>query len=230
MTPPLARPKIVLVHATQLAIAPVATALAEIWPEAEVVSLLDESLAVDRAKTAALTADLSGRIGKWADHAEQVGGDGVLFTCSAFGPAIEAANRSCAIPVLKPNQAMFDDALTQGPRAALLYSFAPAGASMAEEFFEAARARGVAASLEKIFVPDALEALRAGDAARHDKLIAEAASAITRVDSIMLAQFSMARARDAAQAVAGAAVLTSPVAAVTKLKTLITGPKTAFSR
>ena len=42
-------PRIGLIHATPLAIAPAASAFAEHWPEAEVVNLLDESLQSDAA-------------------------------------------------------------------------------------------------------------------------------------------------------------------------------------
>ncbi|TQV78667.1 arylsulfatase [Denitrobaculum tricleocarpae] len=214
-------PRIVLIHATQLAMEPISSALTRIWPEAEAISVLDESLSIDRAKTTSLTPDLKKRIADLTNHAGRICADGVLFTCSAFGPAIEAAKTGHNVPVLKPNEAMFDDALTRGNRIALLHTFGPAGASMAEEFRESALARGVTVSLETVFVPDALEALNAGDTARHDKLIADAAAALHEADAIMLAQFSMARAKETAQASVEAPVMTSPDAAVAKLKALI---------
>ena len=66
----------------------------------------------------------------------------VLFTCSAFGPCIEqAAARHTLIPVLKPNEAMIDDAvaaaIAAGGSAAcigLIASFAPTLSSMPPEF------------------------------------------------------------------------------------------------
>ena len=43
--------RIGLVHATSLAVAPALAAFRELWPEAEAVSLVDESLQLDAANT-----------------------------------------------------------------------------------------------------------------------------------------------------------------------------------
>ena len=42
--------RIVLLHATPVAMAPIHTAFSEIWPEAELVNLLDDGLSIDRAR------------------------------------------------------------------------------------------------------------------------------------------------------------------------------------
>ena len=43
-------PRIVLLHATPVAMAPIQSAFAERWPEAETVNLLDDGLSLDRAR------------------------------------------------------------------------------------------------------------------------------------------------------------------------------------
>lgn len=84
-----------------------------------------------------------------------------------------------------------------------------------------ARAQAKDVTLESVCVPAAMTALTAGDAKQHDRLIAEAAARLANCDIVMLAQFSMARARAAVQQVIGDKVLTSPDSAVAKLKTLL---------
>ncbi len=68
-------------------------------------------------------------------YAASTGADAILFTCSAFGPCIEAVAREHApMPVLKPNEAMIEQAAARGHRIGLLSTFAPTLASMPREF------------------------------------------------------------------------------------------------
>ena len=215
----MARRRILLIHATPVAVEPVHQAFIELWPEAEPFDLLDATLSVDRAAAEALTGDLTERLCLLAAYAEQrAGAEAVLFTCSAFGPAIEEAARRTRIPVLKPNQAMFEAALQQGGRVGLLATFEPSISSMAAEFEEMRQAAAAETDLVTRVVPDAMTRLRAGDAEAHNRLVAEAAGALADCDSVMLAQFSTSRARAATEAQLGRPVLTAPHAAVAALR------------
>jgi Asp/Glu/hydantoin racemase len=213
--------RIGLIHAVQVAIEPINQAFSRQWPGAECMNILDDSLSLDRSKSEELTADIHDRIGKLAVYARDGGSDAVLFTCSAFGPAIKAAGDILDVPVLKPNDAMFEASLSHGSRIGMLVSFQPSVASMSQEFDEMIAERNVSAELDIICVPEAMTALRAGDGARHDMLLAEAAGELAHCDAIMLGQFSTARAKPAVTAATGKPVLTSPDTAVEALRRLI---------
>ncbi len=215
------RHRIALIHATRVAIDPIEAAAGAIWPDAETVTILEEGLSADRAKTDALSPDLSDRIMGLAKYADGMGADGVLFTCSAFGGAIEDAAAALSIPVLKPNEAMFEAALAHGPRVVLVYTFAPAAPGMMDEFNALAKKHGREARIGSIYCGGALDALRAGDAGRHDQLIAETVQGITDADVILLAQFSMASAAPLARQGTKTPILTSPESAITKIKHII---------
>jgi Asp/Glu/hydantoin racemase len=210
--------RVALIHAVVVAMQPIEDAFRRSWPEVERVNILDDSLSADREKDADLTPAMFSRLGSLARYAAGNGAQGILFTCSAFGEAIEAAARTAEIPVLKPNEAMFEAALSMGRRLGMLATFAPSVASMEDEFRRMARQRRVEATIESYCVPGAMAALRAGDGARHDALIAEAAPRLRHCDAILLAHFSTARAEAAVSSVLGGAVLTAPGAAVGKLK------------
>jgi aspartate/glutamate racemase len=210
--------RIALIHAVPMAIAPVAAAFDAQWPEAERINLLDDSLSVDRQRAGALTPAIAARIAALADYARACAADGILYTCSAFGAAIEAVARASAIPVLKPNEAMFEDALATGRRIGMLATFPPSVAGMKAEFRAQAGTSG--ATIATICVPDAMGAAQRGDMATHNALLAAAAQRpeAQGFDALMLAQFSMAPACAAVQAVARCPVLTSPASAVRRLK------------
>jgi Asp/Glu/hydantoin racemase len=153
-----------------------------------------------------------------ARYAEDNGADGILFTCSAFGEAIEEAAAKARVPVLKPNEAMFEAALAAGRRLGMLATFEPSVAGMEAEFRDIA---GENAALESFCVPGAMKALQSGDAAEHDQLVAIAAPRYADYDAVLLAHFSTSRAAAAVRAAVRCPVLTAPGAAVTKLKGLI---------
>ncbi|HWA79693.1 MAG TPA: aspartate/glutamate racemase family protein [Acetobacteraceae bacterium] len=213
--------RIALIHAVQAAMQPVEDAFKALWPTARRTNLLDDSLAPDREAAGRLTPELSQRMVALASYAAGTGADAVLFTCSAFGEGIEAAARALSIPVLKPNEAMFEAALDIGGRIGMLATFAPAVASMEEEFRDLARRQGSAATLETFLVPGARAALAAGDLAGHNRLIAGAAARLDHCSAILLAHFSMAIAMDALGARSGRVILSAPASAVAKLKSTI---------
>jgi Asp/Glu/Hydantoin racemase len=214
--------KIALIHATPLAMGPVNAVFEQSWPAAERMNLLDDSLSSDLARAGVINEALVQRFVSLAHYAKDQGADGILFTCSAFGLAIESARESVCVPTLKPNEAMFDEALALcaqlgGPRVVgLITTFAPAALSMRQEF-EAA-AHGLPVRLIGVCATEALPALIAGDSQRHDALVLEQAQALSGCDVLLLGQFSMARTRQAVADVTCLPVLTSPDSAVRSLQ------------
>jgi Asp/Glu/hydantoin racemase len=200
---------------------PIGEAFRQLWPAARVTHLLEDSLSADLAAEGRLTDRMIERFIALARYAQGSGADAVLFTCSAFGAAIEAAAGSVRIPVLKPNEAMLEEALTAGTRIGLLATFEPSIPSLKAELEQMAQRRKIALEITTRAVPAALTALHAGCAADHDRLIADAAQEIGECDALILGQFSMASAANAIPARLRRKVLTSPNSAVTRLKQLL---------
>jgi hypothetical protein len=207
--------RIALIHALKHSIAPVEASFARAWPEAGLMNLLDDSLSADVARDGRLTDAMTARFLALGRYAAGTGADAILFTCSAFGPCIEAVAREQApLAVLKPNEAMVEQAAAHGRRIGLLATFAPTLASMPPEF---------PASVEVVpkLAVGALAALDRGDRGEHDRLVAEASRDLGDCDLIALAQYSMAPAAALVAAATGRVVLTTPDSAVLKLKQLL---------
>ena len=209
--------RIALVHAVKVAIAPVEDAFRRHWPEAELINLLDDSLSRDRNRERDLTPALKRRIAALAEYGIGAGAQAVLYTCSAFGEAIEAVKRAQKVPVLRPNEAMFDEALGHGRRQGMLATFEPSVGALEAEL----RSLKNDVFIKTVCVPEAMTALQAGDGATHDGLLARAAPQLGECDAIMLAQFSTARAHDAVAATVRCPVITSPTSAVLRLRQLL---------
>jgi Asp/Glu/hydantoin racemase len=213
--------RIALIHALTHSVAPTNAEFERAWPECVRMNLLDDSLSADLARSAdGLDDRMTARFLALAAYAVGTGAQGILFTCSAFGPCIDAvAARWPDLPVQKPNAAMIEDAVRaattggRGGRIGLVATFAPTLASMPAEF-----PAGV--EVIPVFAEGALAALCAGDVLTHDRLAAEAARTAHAqgCDVIALAQFSLARAAPAVERAVPLPVLTTPASAVRRLR------------
>ena len=152
---PSPAPRIALIHATRLSMAPIEETFAARWPEAERFHLLEEALAI-------------------------------------------------------------------GTRIGLVATFEPSLGSIGDELRALAQARGVSITITPVFAPDAMAAIGRGEVAAHDRQIAVAARRLASVDVVLLAQFSMARARPAVAAAVAMPVLTSPDSAVDAMRRALT--------
>jgi hypothetical protein len=100
--------RITLVHALKHSIAPIEASFARLWPDARLMNLLDDSLSADLARDGRLTAGMTDRF-----------------------LSLEAVAREHApMPVLKPSEAMIEQAAARGQRIGLLSTFAPTLVSM----------------------------------------------------------------------------------------------------
>ncbi len=204
--------RIALIHALRHSPPPIEAAFRDIWPEATLMNLMDDSLSADLARDGRLTPAMTERFLTLGRYAAGTGAQGVLFSCSAFGPCIEAVAADLSpIPVLKPNEAAIEEAVGIGRRIGLLATFPGTLASMPPEF-----PPGV--ELVPCLAEGALAALDAGDLATHDLLAAEAARALADCDVVLLGQFSLARAAAGVAAACGKPVVSTPGSAVRKLR------------
>ncbi len=191
--------RIALIHALSHSVPPINAVFESQWPRAVRMNLLDDSLSADLARSGALDEDMHQRFSALSTYALSTGADGILFTCSAFGPCIErVAAAHPEIPIFKPNESMIGELQMGSGRLGLIATFEPTLRSMPNEF-------GDGVDLACALAVGALAALERGDTHEHDRLIA--AQAVRLRDDgctrLALAQFSMARARAACHEATG---------------------------
>lgn len=233
MPSPAVPVRIMLIDGLVHSIAPADAAMQEVWPQAMGFHLSDTSLAADLAALGGLTPVLVNRflaLGRYARNLDGAGGRtaGILFTCSAFGPAIQRVRDDLDIPVLAPNEAAFDEALAlcvgrpDGGRIGMIASFAPALEPLMEEMAAMAAATGqMPPELYPIVAVGALDALARGDLAAHDHAAVAALDQVAACDVMVICQFSLARSAALVRSVRSEPVLTTPHAAVSRLRRLV---------
>jgi aspartate/glutamate racemase len=214
-------PKIYLVHAVDVAMPPIVDSFRANWPEARVVNLLEDALMADLAIDGKLTDAMIERFVRIGQYCVKASADAILFTCSAFGPAIDECRRQLSIPVLKPNEAMYEQLVARNGAVSLLATFQPSLPSMLVEIAACARDKGAQITVQPHLVDGALAALQDNRPDDHNRLIAEAAAMQKTCDVIALAQFSMAPARALVATRTSTPILTTPDSAVAKLKSLL---------
>jgi Asp/Glu/hydantoin racemase len=190
------------------------------WPAARISNLLDDGLFA-WVRASGVVPQMYEVFRTLTRYMVSRGADGIVFTCSAFREVIDACIAEFDLPILKPNDAMIERALDIGSRIAVVATVGPTIPSISAEIEQMAAVRGQAVQLVPCVVEGAFDALAGGDAAKHDALVAARAREIQACDVIVLAQFTLSRARNAVAATTDIPVLESPGAAVAKMKAML---------
>lgn len=192
-------------------------------PTVETFNIVDDSLVRQIGAKGGITEDIAARVAAYIGSAASGGADCILVTCSSIGPAVEAAAASVQVPVLRVDQPMADRAVQTGRRIGVIATLPTTLNPTADLVRRMAALAGKSVELTTRLCEGAFEALMAGDAERHDSLVASALRELSRqVDVIVLAQASMARVVDTlSESDRRVPILASPPLAVEHLATVL---------
>jgi Asp/Glu/hydantoin racemase len=207
-------PTVALVHATPAAMAPARTAFAERFPQARLWNLLDDRLIVEAEAAGGLTPALRHRMHTLIRHAVDGGADGVLLSCSMYGPVAVEVAAGYPVPVLASDQALFDTVAEYAARrdrhpgsATRVAVLGPIRAGVDDTV---ARLRDRLASSAAAVTGTVVDGVHDadGDPHRLAQLVVDAARRVERsADVIVLGQFSISPAQPAVQAAVNVPVL-----------------------
>lgn len=179
-------------------------------PTADCFHILNESLLQDLLRGAPQPLVYQ-RVVDQIVLAAQAQPDLIVVTCSSTSPAVDIARRIVTQPILKIDDPMASEAVRSGPRIGLLCTATstvePSSALLHAHAAEQERE----IIIKTVLRPEAYQVLMAGDRARHDAILYEAAIEISNeVDVLVLAQASLAHLRDMLAAELKCPVLASP--------------------
>ncbi len=215
--------RIVLVHAYLHSMAPIDAVFKAEWPQAQTLNLLDETLYADVPPDGTLSDQLYRRVLALLQHCERSGADGIVFTGSTFGPAVEQARDAVTVPVLKADEATGDVAVAAGERILVACTQKRAMAIVRPGLDAAVARAGTPRQITELWVAGAKDVLTAGSLDAHDRMIAEQIAVAGDFDVIVLGQISMAGARAHMPPELARRVITSSEAAVARMRELVGG-------
>jgi aspartate/glutamate racemase len=191
----------------------------EILPEARLINIVDDGLLTDVREAGGLTPLLRRRVIGYGLLAEASGADAILNCCSSVGEAADVLASLVQIPVVKIDDRMAETAVEIAGRIALVATVATTLDPTERLIKRKAQAADKAIITTRYLVDPAFDALLAGDAERHDRLLkAEIERAMSENDVVVLAQGSMARLVSMVQGRSAVPVLSSPRLGVQALR------------
>ncbi len=213
--------KIAFVHTGAPAIPPLVRYYAEAAPDLAVVNLLEDGLLglLAEGKHEVVHARLRNMV---VAGTEVYGAEMAMITCSSVPLAMaNAISAETGIPVIKIDGPMARRAVQLGSRVGVAVTFRPTIEPTSRLLREMAHGRAI--ELVTTVVEGAYDALLSGDTAKHDELLLAGVEQLAAegVDSIVLAQVSMARARNAAQARVSVPVLSSVDTSLSAIRDLL---------
>ncbi|CAN5619909.1 aspartate/glutamate racemase family protein [soil metagenome] len=195
---------------------------AELLPDADVFSVVDESLLRRTIRQGRLQTRTMRRFAGLVASVEDEGVDAILVTCSSLGAAVEAARPLCSVPLLRVDEPMAVQAVRSGDRVGVLATLSTTLEPTVGLVEQVAVREGRQVTVTAELCDGAFEAVAKGDVARHDALVRAGLERLAgRVDVVVLAQASMARVVTDLPESPPVPVLSSPRSAVEQLAAVL---------
>jgi hypothetical protein len=215
-------PSVGIVHTSFVSLEDLKSLFAEILPGVGLVNIVDDSLLREVMASGGVTPGIVRRVCGYVANLESVGVDLVLSQCSSVGEAAEAAASHVAIPVLRIDRPMAEEAVRRGRRIAVVATVASTVAPSVGIVRRAAQEAGRAVEVREHLVDGALRILmEKKDRELHNRLVLEEIRRAEKVsDVIVLAQGSMVVLLPLLGGLS-VPVLTSPRLAVERVRSML---------
>ncbi len=212
--------RVVMIHAVAESMQPTKLAFQEVFPEAELVNLLDEGLFLDFGDQ--LTPSLRRRMTQLICYSAEYGAQAIGLACSVYTPMVEMVCEVVDVPIVSSYGPVMVEAVHAGPRVGLIAAV-PATLRDAEYFLQqAARECGASTEVYPRLAEDLMDVKRyEGEAAFCRRLTEEVDKLAPQVDAVLLTQFSMASALAHLRSTATVPLLSAPHSCARCLKELL---------
>ncbi len=189
--------------------------------ELEVNSLVDEFLVTNARKKGFFPPENRKKLLLDLMSAEAEGADIIIVTCSSLSPFIDEYRSMLSIPVVTIDRQMCRDAASMGVKIAVLATAPTTVEPTTKGIQREADALGKKVEITSLLDEGAMDLLKKGDVKGHDERLKALAERAGDVDVIVLAQASMATAKDVCEKATGKIILTSPGSCIAEAKAIL---------
>jgi Asp/Glu/hydantoin racemase len=214
-------PRVALLSSTRAVFSPMEAAFREVFPEAQIVHLLDETLIDDFRQDGGLSPRSRRKALQMAMTAQDAGVDGILVTCSTLSPSVDDLRPFIATPVVKIDEPVVEQVVQSAQSIALLTTADSVLKSVEPLVLDKARQAGRKVAIRR-FVKGDIWPLLLKDPAAFYQAVGEAATqAAKECQAVIITQVSMAPGREYVAARVRDQVYASPVYAVRALRRIL---------
>lgn len=185
------------IHSGATSLAPILEdALKPHIKEYRLINIIDDSLIHEVIKDGEVTHKTTKRVVDLCEALILAGADVVVDTCSSIGEAAEIADQMLDKPVVRIDQGMVTEAVSQYSRIGVLASLSTTLEPTVACVRKTAEKMGRQVEVHSLVASGAFEKWIAGDVQGHDDLLIEAAKELADAEVILLAQVSMMRVQE----------------------------------
>jgi aspartate/glutamate racemase len=201
---------------------PLKAVFKEVLPDIRLVNIIDDSLIGDVVKAGRIPEGVARRLVQYYHHAEELGADVILNTCSSVGEVADQARGLIGVPIVKIDQSMAAKAAAEYGRIGVLATLPSTLEPTLRLIRKEADLLGKEIVLVNGLAEGAFDALVGGRPEEHDRILLETAKRVCEeADVLVLAQGSMARMEQSLREATGKPVLSSPRLGVEQVKSVL---------
>jgi len=218
-------PKIALISSTRAVFGSMEAAFKAVFPEAEVIHLLDETLLDLFCQDGGLSFRSRRKALQMALTAQDAGVDGILVTCSSLSPAVDELRPFLTIPIVKIDEFMVEHVVQSAETIALVASAETVMKSVEPLVQSKARQFNRKVSVRYVIKGDIWPLLQKDPISFYEKIGEAAGQAAKDCQAVIIAQVSMAPGRDYVTPEVRDRVYAAPEYAVKALRQILTNRK-----
>jgi hypothetical protein len=189
-------PRVALVSSTRAVFGPMETAFREIFPEAQILHLLDETLIEDFRREGGLSPHSRRKALQMALTAQEAGVDGILVTCSTLSPSVDDFRPFLKTPIVKIDEPVIEEVVQKADTIGLLATAETVLKSVEPLVMKKAREVGRRISIRPFIKGDVWPLLQKDPAAFYRAIAGAATEAAKECQAVILTQVSIAPGRN----------------------------------